>query len=411
MIRSGACMSSKVFVIGTFDTKGEELNYVTDLLLTKGISVARVDVSTQSSTSDVEIDASAVAATHPTGKEAVFAAGDRGLAVTAMAEAAAAFFARRSDVAGLLGLGGSGGTTIVTAAMRAMPLGIPKMVVSTVASGNIGSYVGTSDITMMYSVTDLAGLNRLSRRILANAAHGLAGMLQSEPPIAEDDRPSLGLTMFGVTTPGVQKVTGLLKKQFDCQVFHATGAGGRALEALAAAGMLDGLLDLTTTEVADNLMGGICSAGPGRLDVLAQTGIPWIGSCGALDMVNFGPRESVPERYADRQLHVHNPNVTLMRTTPQENVRIGEWMAQKLNASPGPVHLLLPEGGLSMLDAPGQPFWVPEADEALFTALEAHFKSTEDHSIRRVPFHINDAGFAEVVAGLVADVMEERPRA
>lgn len=394
-----------VFVVGTFDTKGTELRYVADILRERGLSVATMDVSTVGPVEDTDVGSRAVAAFHPRGEAAVFAAGDRGVAVTAMAEAVAAFFAGRADVAGILGLGGSGGTTIASAAMRALPLGVPKMIVSTVASGDIGTYVGTADITMMYSVTDISGLNRLSRVVLANAANGLAGMISGGRPAAEDDKPPLGLTMFGVTTPGVQKVTGLLDADFECQVFHATGSGGRALEALGAAGMLEAVVDLTTTEVADHLMGGICTAGSGRLDVLAETGIPWIGSCGALDMVNFGPRETVPSHYEGRKFHVHNQSVTLMRTSPEENARIGAWISAKLNASPGPVHLILPQGGVSMLDAPGQPFWDPEADRALFDALETNFRPADNHTIRRVPWHINDAEFAREVADIVRAVL------
>lgn len=290
--------------------------------------------------------------------------------------------------------------------MRALPLGVPKMVVSTVASGNIGTYIGTSDITMMYSVTDISGLNRLSRVVLANAANGLAGMVRGEiPAVTDAEKPPLGLTMFGVTTPGVQNVTRLLDAEFECQVFHATGSGGRAMEALAAAGMLEALVDLTTTEIADHLMGGICSAGPYRLDVLAETGIPWVGSCGALDMVNFGSIDTVPQRYQDRKLHLHNQSVTLMRTSVEENVLIGAWMATKLNASTGPVHLLLPEKGISMLDAQGQPFWDPEANHALFDTLEANFEQRDERKIHRLPFHINDPEFARIATDILKTVL------
>lgn len=390
-----------VFVVGTFDTKGSELRYVADILRNRNLNVVTMDVSTAGPVEDTDIGSRDVAAFHAQGEAAVFATGDRGIAVMEMAEAVGAFFANRPDVAGIIGLGGSGGTTIASAAMRALPVGVPKMIVSTVAAGDVSTYIGTSDITLMYSVTDISGLNRLSRVVLANAANGLAGMISGSRPTVNNDKPTLGLTMFGVTTPGVQMVTGLLNADFECLVFHATGSGGRALETLASAGMLKAVVDLTTTEVADHLVGGICTAGSSRLDVLAKTGIPWIGSCGALDMVNFGPRQTVPSHFEGRRFHIHNRSVTLMRTSPEENARMGEWIAGKLNAATGPVHLLLPEGGVSMLDAPGQPFWDPEADGALFDVLEANFRTADNRTLRRVPWHINDAGFAHEVANIV----------
>ncbi|MEM6413320.1 MAG: Tm-1-like ATP-binding domain-containing protein [Pseudomonadota bacterium] len=390
--------AGRVYVVGTFDTKGEELHYVANILRNKGLATITVDVSTVTPAEDVDIAAHDIAAMHPGGIDAVFETSDRGVAVTAMAQAVATYFDGRTDVLGMLALGGSGGTTITSAAMRALPVGVPRLIVSTVASGETSSYIGISDITMMYSVTDIAGLNRLSRKILANAANGLAGMVTSDdPPTSIEDHPAIGLTMFGVTTPGVQKLTAYLKADFDCHVFHANGPGGRAFEALITAKMLEAMVDVTTTEIADHLMGGVCTAGPARLDALASTGIPWIGSCGALDIVNFGPRASVPERYAERLLHVHNPSVTLMRTSPEENVLIGKWLASKLNASPGVVHLVLPEGGLSMLDAPGNPFWDPVANAALFDTLEANFNISDTHHLHRIPHHVNDDGFAHTM--------------
>jgi len=256
---------------------------------------------------------------------------------------------------------------------------------------------------MMFPVTDIAGLNTVSRKILANAANAIAGMakgLQGETP---DARPALALSMFGVTTTAIRNLRDRLESDYDCIVFHANGAGGRALEAIAGSGMVKAVLDITTTEVADHLMGGICTAGPERFDVLAKTGIPWIGSCGALDMVNFGPRSSVPSKYEDRHFHVHNANITLMRTTPEENVAMANWLARKLNASQGPVDLVLPLGGVSALDAPGQAFWDPVADEALFKTLESAFKQTDTHRLHTVDAHINDPEFAVYIERLLRE--------
>jgi uncharacterized protein (UPF0261 family) len=305
----------------------------------------------------------------------------------------------------MIGLGGSGGTAIIAPAMRSLPIGVPKLMVSTLAAGDVGPYVGIHDIAMMYPVTDIAGLNRLSRVILANAAHALAGMMNLSAPMVTDDKPTLGISMFGVTTSCVQQLVSRLSMDYECQVFHANGPGGRAMEALAAAGMLHAMVDLTTTEAADYLMGGVCSAGAERFDVVSKTGIPWIGSCGALDMVNFWAMDTVPEKYRDRLLHAHNANVTLMRTTAAELEQIGAWIAAKLNASHGPVRLLLPEGGVSMMDAPGQKFHDPQADEALFKSFERHFVVTDTHQLIRVPHHINDAAFVETVEGHVREVL------
>jgi len=396
------------YIVGTFDTKGEELRYVARLVREAGVPVVMVDVGTRSQARDVDLAAETVAMHHPSGADAVFATSDRGVAVTAMSEALRRCIAARSDVGGMLGLGGSGGTAIITPAMRALPIGVPKVMVSTLASGNVGPYVDVYDITMVYPVTDIAGLNRVSRVVLGNAAHALAGMMLRPILDSGDEKPSLGITMFGVTTPCVQQITAALGDGFDCQVFAAHGTGGRAMEALVAAGMLRGVIDVTTTEVADLLVGGVCSAGPGRFDAIVRTGVPWVGSLGALDMVNFWAPETIPERYRGRHFHVHNANVTLMRTTAEELRQIGAWIAEKLNRSPGPVRLLIPEGGVSMLDAPGQPFHDPVADRALFDALERAFATSQSHRIVRLPHHINDAAFAEAVVVHVREVMDQK---
>jgi uncharacterized protein (UPF0261 family) len=338
--------------------------------------------------------------------------GDRGSAVTEMAVAFEEFVARRRDIGGLISAGGSGGTALATRAMRRLPIGVPKVMVSTVASGDVRPYVGPSDICMMYSVTDVAGINRISERVLANAAHALAGMLAfSRSPTSSEaqSKPALGLTMFGLTTPCVQAVCKQLEADYDCLVFHATGTGGQSLEKLADSGLLAAVLDLTTTEVADEIVGGVLTAGPTRMDVFTRTPIPYVGSCGALDMVNFWARPTVPERFKDRHLHVHNPNVTLMRTTPDEARRIGRFIVDKLNRMEGPVRFLIPEGGLSGLDRPGGPFWDPVANQALFDTLASNFRAGTSRKLLRLPNHINDPAFADAVVATFNEITTSWP--
>ncbi|MBL3580445.1 Tm-1-like ATP-binding domain-containing protein, partial [Rhodovulum visakhapatnamense] len=265
------------------------------------------------------------------------------------------------------------------------------------ASGNVAPYVGPSDITMMPSVTDVAGLNRISRVILGNAARAIAGMAKAAPEAAGDGRPAVGLTMFGVTTPCVTRLTDRLGAEVDPIVFHATGTGGQAMEKLVDSGMISSVIDTTTTEICDLLFGGILAATEDRLGAIARTGIPYVGSCGALDMVNFGPRSSVPDRYAHRQFYQHNPQITLMRTTPDECRQMGEWIGARLNACKGPVRFLLPEGGVSMLDAPGMPFELIDARSALFAALEATVEQTPDRRLIRLPHNINDEAFSDAL--------------
>lgn len=394
--------SPTAWVVGTFDTKAAELDYLAGLLRAAGVRVVTVDIGTRSAPGAADIEAATVARHHPRGAGAVFEPSDRGEAVIAMSEALVELVRERmaaGAIQAMLGVGGSGGSSMIAPAMRLLPIGSPKLLVSTMAAGDVSAYVGVADLTLMYPVTDIAGLNRLSRTILANAAHALAGMLMHRAPADHGaDNPSIGLTMFGVTTPCVQAVRGLLEADFDTQVFHANGAGGRTLEALAAAGMLRAVVDITTTEVGQHLAGGVCDAGPNRLDAAARHGLPWVGSVGALDMINWGAPATIPERHRGRAFHVHNAQVTLMRSNAQELEAAAQRMAEQLNLARGPVRLLLPLGGLSMIDAPGQPFHDPAADAVLFDTLERLFKVSDTHRLLKLPLHINDPAFAAAVA-------------
>ena len=389
-------MSRSVYAIATMDTKGMELNYIADCLRAAGVAVTTVDVGTLDPpciTPDVDRGQVLGSAEMPHSD-------DRGTAVTAMGAALRRYLVEQweaGNVSGVLGIGGSGGTALITEAMRALPIGLPKLMVSTVASGNTAAYVDCSDITMMYSVVDVAGLNVVSEKILGNAAHAIAGMVDHQ--IAQrEKRPTLGMTMFGVTTPCVTTVREKLEADgFDCLVFHATGTGGRAMEQLVASGMIDGVLDITTTEVADEVVGGVFRAGPQRFDTLLQREIPLVLSLGALDMVNFGGKETVPPKFRERQLHVHNSQITLMRTTLEESREIARWIAAKLNRSTAPLTVVIPEGGVSMLDAPDQPFFDPESDRALFDELELQLDASAERQLVRSAHHINDPRFAEAL--------------
>ena len=384
------------YVAGTFDTKARELFFLRQCLERLGLRVVTVDLSTSGKPSPASVHPREVARHHPQGEAAVFS-DDRGSAVAGMALAFEHYVLTRRDLGGLISAGGSGGTTLATAGMRVLPIGVPKLMVSTMASGDTRPYVGPSDICMMYSVTDVQGINRISEKVLANAAHALAGMVTHPAAESAVTKPALGLTMFGVTTPCVQAVAKRLQDDFDCLVFHATGVGGQSLEKLVDSGLLAGVIDVSTTEIADEIGGGVLSAGPTRLDVFARCAIPYVGSCGALDMVNFGAFDTVPERFKARRLYRHNPTVTLMRTTVDDNRAIGTFIAAKLNAMAGPVRFLIPEGGVSAIDKPGQPFHDPEADRVLFTTLEQHFRSGPQRKLLRLPHHINDDAFADAL--------------
>ena len=391
-------------VVGTFDTKSEELNYIADVLASSGVLLKTVDLSTSDlsasdKASSADIKPKEVAKCHPEGVNAVFT-GDRGTAVAAMAKAFEIWTTEKADsIAGIISAGGSGGTALSTPAMRALSIGVPKVMVSTVASGNVEPYVGPSDMIMMYSVTDVQGLNGISRRVLGNAAGALAGMLLNVPEIPSntDEKPGLGLTMFGVTTTAVQAVMEKTKNHYEPFVFHATGVGGRSMEKLVDSDFLKAVIDLTTTEICDLMMGGVFAATEDRFGAIIRKKIPYVGSVGALDMVNFGSPETVPAHYSDRVFYEHNPQVTLMRTTPEENTKMGAWIAGRLNEMQGPVRFLLPEGGVSALDAPDMPFWNPAARDALYNALESGFMASESRQIIRVNNHINDPEFATAV--------------
>ena len=390
-----------VIVAGTLDTKGEELRFIRDLLKQNDVRTRLVDLSTSGKHSAADVSPLEIALNHPRGSAGVFGS-DRGASVAAMAEAFEAWTARQSGIAGMISAGGSGATSLVTPAMRRLPVGVPKIMISTVASGDVGRYVGPADIMMMYSVTDVQGINVISRQILANGAQAMAGMVKARLAATREARnaraaqaelPAIGLTMFGVTTPCVQQLTAALAGEYDCLVFHATGVGGQSMEKLVDGGQLEGVIDITTTEICDLMMGGVFPATEDRFGAIIRARMPYVGSVGALDMVNFGPRDTVPERYRHRLLHQHNPQVTLMRTTPDENERMGRWIGERLNQMDAPVRFLLPEGGVSALDKTGGPFYDQAADHALFRALEQTVRQTSTRQLVRVPAHINDAAF------------------
>jgi uncharacterized protein (UPF0261 family)/ABC-type branched-subunit amino acid transport system ATPase component len=406
-----------VIIAGTLDTKGEELRYIRDIIKAAGLRTRLVDLSTAGRNQGADVSAQEVALASPSGSAGI-ASGDRGTAVAAMTEAFRAWTAKQQNVAGIISAGGSGGTAIATAGMQTLPVGVPKVMISTMAAGNVAAYVGPTDVTMMHSVTDIQGLNRLSRAVLGNAAHAMAAMARSwieqntpnPSRRAAAERPLVGMTMFGVTTACVQQVTKLIEKDWEPLVFHATGIGGRSMEKLIDSGLMQGVIDVSTTEICDMMMGGILPATEDRFGSIIRTRIPYVGSVGALDMVNFGPPDTVPAQYRSRTLYPHNPQVTLMRTTLEENRRMGRWIGEKLNSMEGPVRFLLPEGGVSALDAPGHPFWDPAADAALFGAIVETVRVTANRQIIRLPHHINDPAFASALAQHFRALHQSRSR-
>lgn len=405
-------MSDRVVLIGSFDTKGIEYAFVRDILHQSGVETVTINTGVLNSpffTPDVSSDE--VAAAGGVSLSSLQKEQDRGKAVSVMTKGVAAIVTRLIEekvVGALFGMGGTAGTTVCASAMQAAPIGVPKLLVSTVASGNTSPYVGVKDIMMMYSVIDIAGINSLSRRILSNAAYALVGMIKginNEAAAVENNKPMLGMTMFGVTTPCCTRVREALeRKGFEILVFHATGTGGRAMEELIRAGFIQGVLDITTTELADDLVGGVFSAGPNRLLAAGEMGIPQLVSVGALDMVNFGAPETVPSRFKERIFYQHNHTTTLMRTTVEENTELGKSLAQKLNMSGKQTVLVFPHGGVSLLDVKGKPFDGAQQREALFQAitstLEPHVRIVETDK------DMNDPTVADLIVEQFLDVYD-----
>lgn len=402
-----------VALVGTLDTKGADFAFLAARLRAAGTDVIVVDAGTGEPDGLIpDIDGEAVAAAAGTSRAQLRAAGDRGHAVTAMGRGAAdvvAGLAARGQIGGVLSAGGSGGSSIAAQVFAALPIGLPKLLVSTMASGDVSPYVGTKDVCVLYSVVDVAGVNRISRLVLGNAAAAMAGMVAARAPAdaGDGDRPLVAASMFGVTTPAVETARERLTELgYEVLVFHATGAGGRALESLAEEGLVDGVLDLTTTELADDLVGGVLSAGPSRLTAAGAAGIPQVIGPGALDMVNFGPPDTVPERFAGRRFFEHNPTVTLMRTTEEEMAELGARVGRKAAAATGPAEVFWPDRGVSALDADTQPFRDPDADEACRVALERELKAA-GRALHRVDAHINDPVFALAMADRLHQMITE----
>ena len=390
-------MTKTVCIVGTMDTKGLEFSFIKTQIESTGTSTYVINTGILGEpqlTPDVSADE--VAQAGGSSLQALRDEGDRGNSVAVMAQGAATLVAEKQaagEIDGIISLGGSAGTTIGTTAMQAVPVGVPKIMVSTLASGDTSPYVQSKDISMMYSVVDIAGINRLSRQILANAAGAIVGMVNAEVPAATVDKPLIAATMFGVTTPCVTKAMEILEAAgYEVLVFHATGTGGQAMEDLVKGGFLTGVLDATTTELADELVGGILSAGPDRLEAAGASGLPQVVAPGALDMVNFGPPDTVPEQFSDRLFYQHNPTVTLMRTTAEETAELGRIMARKLSEAQGPTTVIIPTQGVSAIDKTGQPFDSPEARTAWSENLKAHIG--ENVTVIEMDAHINDDEFA-----------------
>jgi len=403
-----------VLLLATLDTKGTEAAFLRDRLVELGVDVVVVDtgcLGEPAITPDVARDE--FYSLGPVPLAELQAAADRGQAITAAAESARALAISRQQAGGLqgvIGLGGSAGTTIATAAMRALPLGVPKLMVSTLASGPVRPWVGDTDLLMLNSVVDILGLNRISRSVLDTAARALAGLVNLDAaPACDSNRRLVAATMFGVTTPSVERARDRLEEAgFEVLVFHATGNGGQAMESLISEGLISGVLDITTTELADELVGGILSAGPDRLRAAGRAGVPQVISVGATDMVNFGPRRDVPARFADRLFYEHNPTVTLMRTTLEENRRLGEQIGDRAAAAVGPTTLMLPLEGVSAIDRAGEPFDDPAAREALFAGIRDHHAPAE---LIELPHHINDPEFADAAAMRLIELINSQSEA
>ena len=390
-------MAKTVALLGAFDTKGAEYGFVKECIERQGLKTLLIDVGVLDPPSVTpDITRAEVARAGGTDIDALVANRDRGEAVTAMSQGAAKLLPRLYDEGrfdGVLALGGTGGTSVACSAMRALPLGVPKVMVSTVAGADVSGYVGVKDIVMVPSIVDVSGVNKISREVFARAAGAIVGMVEAQVP-AGDDKPLVVASMFGNTTPAVETAKDILESSgYEVLVFHCTGTGGRTMESLIEAGVVSGVLDMTTTELADELVGGVFTAGPTRLEQAAEKGVPAVVAPGCVDMVNFWAPETAPPQFKGRTFYAHNPNVTLMRTDVDENTKLGKTMAQKLNTSIGPVTVALPLQGVSMIDSPGGPFWWPEADRALYDALKANLRS--DIPVIEMDCNINEPAFAK----------------
>ena len=389
-----------IAVLGTLDTKGVEVEFLGDQIRARNCDTLVVDLGVLGSPAfEPDVARQRVAEAAGDQVESLASAGDRGRAVSAMTRGVEKIVPSLYDqgrIHAIVGIGGSAGTTMATAAMRALPMGVPKVMVSTIAGGDVAPFVGSKDITMIPSIVDISGLNRISRQVIVQAAAAVSAMAQAAAPEVEDT-PLIAASMFGNTTPCVESArTRLEAEGFETLVFHATGTGGRTMEDLIEAGYVAAVLDVTTTELADELVGGVMSAGPTRLTAAARTGTPSVVTPGCLDMVNFWAPESVPQEHRERRFYRHNPNVTLMRTTPVENRELGRRLAERLNASTGPVAVYLPLNGVSVIAAPGQPFYWPEADDALFRSIKKTLRP--GIPLHEIDANINDPEFAEAVA-------------
>lgn len=398
-----------IAVVGTFDSKGKELSYVKEVLEGLGLNTITIDCGVFQPKVETDVSNAQVAAEIGEDIKEITAKKDRALATEVMSRAMEKIVPRLYEEGkfdGIISLGGTGGTSLATPAMRALPIGVPKVMVSTVASGNTQQYVGTSDIVMYPSIVDVSGLNSISTKIFTNAALAIAGMVKFEHEEKIEKKPLIAATMFGVTTPCVDTAREYLESLgYEVLVFHATGMGGRTMERLIEDGYFAGVLDLTTTEWCDQLVGGVLAAGPNRLEAAARTGTPQVVSVGALDMVNFGPMDTVPEKFKGRNFYKHNPTVTLMRTTVEENKKLGEIIAEKLNATTGPTALMLPLKGVSMIDVEGGPFYGPEEDKVLFDTLRENIDTNKVELIE-MDVDINHKDFALAAAKKLVELME-----
>jgi ABC transporter permease protein len=401
-----------IAVAGTFDTKGKEFLYVKELIEELGLKTYMINTGVFDSEIEVDVSNKEIAKEAGYDIDDIVSRRDRAMATEALSKGMELLIPRlyaEGKFDGIISFGGSGGTSLVTPAMRALPIGVPKMMVSTMASGNVSQYVGTSDIIMMPSIVDVAGLNKISKTIFKNAVlaiAGMVGMADKIKEVEEDGKPLIAATMFGVTTPCVDFAKEYLEERgYEVLVFHATGTGGKTMESLIDAGFFKGVLDITTTEWCDEIVGGVLSAGPNRLEAAGRNHVPQVVSVGALDMVNFGPIDTIPEKFKSRNLYKHNPTVTLMRTTVEENIKFGQKIAEKLNASFGKTVLILPLKGVSMIDAPGQPFYGSKEDEALFDTLKNNIDK-DKVNIVEMDNNINEKAFAQRAAEELIKMLE-----